>query len=138
MLDELDSEYGDLVYFSNARWLSRAATLKIFWDLKSEIINFMKEKGQETSFWSELETSKQKHIQSFNQKLELFQSQLKKDDIVHLGTLKNMIGTSQVNHLLEYIDALKKLSEEFGVRFKDFRDNEKGFLLFANLKTKVI
>ena len=43
-----------------------------------------------------------------------------------------MIGTSQVSHLHEYIDALKKLSEEFGVRFKDFRDNEKGFSLFAS------
>ena len=53
MLDELDSEYGDLVYFSNARWLRRAATLKIFWDLKSEIINFMKEKGQDVTFFDD-------------------------------------------------------------------------------------
>ena len=29
-------------------------------------------------------------------------------------------------------DAIKKLSEEFGVQFKDFRDNEKAFELFAN------
>ena len=49
-LDELDSEYGDLVYFSNVRWLSRAATLKGFLDLKSEIQNFMKEKGQDVTF----------------------------------------------------------------------------------------
>ena len=49
-LDELDSEYGDLVYFSNVRWLSRAATLKSFLDLKSEIQNFMKEKGQDVTF----------------------------------------------------------------------------------------
>ena len=72
------------------------------------------------------------NIQLFNQKLELFQSQLKKDDIAHLGTLKYMIRSSQVSHLHVYTDALKKLSEEFGVRFKDFRDNKKGFLLFAN------
>ena len=43
-----------------------------------------------------------------------------------------MIGSSQVNHLHIYIDALKKLLEEFGVQFKYFRDNKKGFLLFAN------
>ena len=36
-----------------------------------------------------------------------------------------MTGSSQVSHLHVYIDALKELSEEFGVRFKDFRDNEK-------------
>ena len=72
------------------------------------------------------------HIQSFKRKLKLFQSQLRKSDIAHLGTLKNMIGSSQVSHLHVYTDALKKPSEEFGVRFKDLRDNEKGFLLFAN------
>ena len=38
---------------------------------------------------------------------------------------------SQVSHLHLYIDALKKLSEECGMLFKDFRDNEKGFLLFV-------
>ena len=44
-----------------------------------------------------------------------------------------MIGSSQVSNLHVYIDALNKLSEKFGVRFKDFRDNEKGFSLFVNL-----
>ena len=29
-LDELDSEYSDVVYFSAVRWLSKAATLKRF------------------------------------------------------------------------------------------------------------
>ena len=53
MLDELDSEYGDLVYFLNVCWLSHAATLKRFWDLKSEIKNFMKEKGQDVTFFYE-------------------------------------------------------------------------------------
>ena len=37
LLDEFDSKYGDLVYFSNVCWLSRVATLKRFWDLTSEI-----------------------------------------------------------------------------------------------------
>ena len=43
-----------------------------------------------------------------------------------------MFRSSQVSYFHVYIDTLKKLSEEFGVGFKDFRDNEKGFLLFAN------
>ena len=51
MLDELDSKYGDLVYFSNVCWLSHAGTLKRFWDLQSEIKNFMKEKGQDNIFF---------------------------------------------------------------------------------------
>ena len=43
-----------------------------------------------------------------------------------------MIGSSQFSQLHLYIDAIKKLSEEFGVQFKDFRDNEKAFKLFTN------
>ena len=72
------------------------------------------------------------HNQSFNGNLELLQSQLKEIDIVHLGTLKIMIASSQFSQLHVYIDAIKKLSEEFGVQFKDFRGNEKAFELFAN------
>ena len=43
-----------------------------------------------------------------------------------------MIRSSQSSQFHVYIDALKKLSEEFGIRFKDFRDIEKAFALFAN------
>ena len=43
-LDELDSEYSDVMYFSAVRWLSRAATLKRFWNLRQEIKFFMKKK----------------------------------------------------------------------------------------------
>ena len=51
MLDELASQYGDLVYFPNVRWLSRVVTLKRFLDLKSEIKNFVKEKGHDVTFF---------------------------------------------------------------------------------------
>ena len=43
-----------------------------------------------------------------------------------------MIRSSQVSHLDIYTDALKKLSKQFVIQFKDFRDNEKGFSLFGN------
>ena len=36
-LDELDSEYPDLMYFSAVRWLSRAATLKRFWNWLNDL-----------------------------------------------------------------------------------------------------
>ena len=51
---------------------------------------------------------------------------------MHLGTLKIIIGSSQFSQLYVYIGALKKLSEEFRVQFKDFRDNEKAFAFFSN------
>ena len=37
LLEECGSDYEDVVYFSHVRWLSRAATLKRFWNLIPEI-----------------------------------------------------------------------------------------------------
>ena len=48
--DKSDAEYGDLVCFPNVRCLSPSACLKRFWDLKSRILNFMKEKRQDAIF----------------------------------------------------------------------------------------
>ena len=52
-LDELDSEYPDVVYFSAVRWLSRAATLKRLWNLRQEIKFFMESKHQNVAFLSD-------------------------------------------------------------------------------------
>ena len=52
-LDELDSEHPDVVYISAVRWLSRAATLKRFWNLRQEIKFFMESKHQNVAFLSD-------------------------------------------------------------------------------------
>ena len=49
-LQTLNSDYPGVNYFCAVRWLSRAATLKRFWDLKEPIQTFMKSKGQDNSF----------------------------------------------------------------------------------------
>jgi hypothetical protein len=41
----LDSQYGDVIYWSNIRWLSRGKVLKRFYELKNEIILFLSEKN---------------------------------------------------------------------------------------------
>ena len=51
-LEELDNEYFDVVYFSAIRWLSRAVTLKRFWNLRQEIKLFMESKHQNMRFLS--------------------------------------------------------------------------------------
>ena len=49
-LEELDSDYPDVIYFSAVRRLSRAATLKRFWNLRNEIQTFMESKHQDVSY----------------------------------------------------------------------------------------
>ena len=43
-LHELEYAYGDLLYFSKIRWLSREKCLEPLWNLKDEIKNFIKER----------------------------------------------------------------------------------------------
>ena len=40
-LEYLDCDYPDVVYFSAVHWLSRAATLKRFWNIQQKIRLFM-------------------------------------------------------------------------------------------------
>ncbi|CAI9715398.1 Hypothetical predicted protein [Octopus vulgaris] len=49
-LEELDLDYFDVVYFSAVRWLSRAAILKRFWNLRKEIGLFMVNKQQDVAY----------------------------------------------------------------------------------------
>ena len=49
LLEGCGSEAEDVIYFSQVRWLSRAATLKRFWILLPEIVLFLKIKGKDTS-----------------------------------------------------------------------------------------
>ena len=49
-LEELDSEYSDVVYFSAICCLSRTVTLKRFWNLRQEMKFFMESKHQNVRF----------------------------------------------------------------------------------------
>ena len=49
-LEEVGSEYEDVVYFSKVRWLNKVKTLKRFQLLLSKIKVFMEEKRQNVDF----------------------------------------------------------------------------------------
>lgn len=41
-LSDIDAEYGDVLYHSNVRWLSRGSVLQRFYSLRSKIDQFLK------------------------------------------------------------------------------------------------
>ena len=45
LLQEVESDYGDLLYFSEVRWLSRGAMLQRVYQLREEIGDFMMAKN---------------------------------------------------------------------------------------------
>ena len=135
-LQALNSNYPDVNYFCAVRWLSRAATLKRFWDLKESLQTFMESKGQDISFlkddaWlndfafltdithhlSELNVKRQgkdqlvhkmiEHISSFQAKLQLFRSQLSKASLIHFPCLESRKVQIQFLNCEKYVETLK-------------------------------
>ena len=43
-LEESEEDFGDVIYFTAVRWLSRGATLKRFFNLRNEIYEFLNKK----------------------------------------------------------------------------------------------
>ena len=159
-LQALNSDYPDVTYFCAVRWLSKAATLKRFWDLKEAIQTFIESKGQDISFlkddaWlndfafltditnhlSELNVKLQgkdqlvnkmiEHVSSFQAKLQLFRSELSKASLTHFPCLESRKVLIQSINCEKYVEMIKKLTLAFETRFEDFRKHNADFQIFA-------
>jgi hypothetical protein len=158
-LSHLDCEYGELLYHTEVRWLSRGSVLKRFFALRQEIALFMAMKENDvyqlsdpmfisnlafltdiTQHLNELNVKLQgtkqvitemyDSVKAFKCKLSLWAKQLTDGNIVHFSALQS-IGPVNSQCLNEYSDAVAKLREGFDRRFKEFEALQPQFALFA-------
>uniref|UniRef100_A0A5S6QHL4 Dimer_Tnp_hAT domain-containing protein n=1 Tax=Trichuris muris TaxID=70415 RepID=A0A5S6QHL4_TRIMR len=156
LLNDLQSEYGDLVYHCEVRWLSRGNMLRRFYELRNEIKQFMEMKGKLvrelsdskwlcdlafmvdiTNYLSELNLKLQgpnqllssllTNVKAFEGKLRLWKLQLQRNDTVHFPTLSEQTPSS--TH--EYAGEVAKLIQAFNERFEDVNSKEMELNIFA-------
>ncbi len=152
LLLELETDYGDLLYCCEVRWLSKGSMLNRFYVLKNEIKLFMDMKGEPipeldqdqwmcdlaflvdiTSHLNKLNlklqgpdkmiTSLLTTIKSFELMSQLWILQLKQGNMVHFPTLqKQNPGSTMV-----YATECSNLYDEFERRFQDLKKRELEF-----------
>ncbi|KAI6648307.1 General transcription factor II-I repeat domain-containing protein 2-like [Oopsacas minuta] len=83
-LKDLDSDYGDVLYFTSVRWLSRGVVLKRVWELRDEISSFLASKDKKVP---EFEALKSQDSADGPNMLKLFQIS-KKTLILNLEILE--------------------------------------------------
>jgi hypothetical protein len=157
LLDEVNAEYGDLLYFSQVRWLSRAAVLSRVCELQWEIAAFLEENGlpyaenfsdkkwlarlafltDMTSHLNTLNVNLQgknnlvtdmfSHITAFEVKLRLWENHLIAGQLQHFPHL-TACASSDLD-LSICIGIIKSVRDEFAFRFAGFREQAADFKL---------
>lgn len=147
LLEEADAEYGDLLYYSEVRWLSRGRMLQRAYELREELATFLESKGFSfpelrdpawcwdfaflvdlTGHLNTLNTSLQgkdlfvpdmiSKVKAFRVKLMLWEVQLRGGNFSHFARLASLNPPKHV--VGRYADVIEALKEEFVGRFKDF------------------
>ena len=158
-LADMDSEYGELLYYTEVTWLSCENVLKHFFALRNEIASFMKMKNMAVplladatfqcnlAFLSDITyhlnelnlklqgkkqiiTQMYDHVKSFKVKLRLWIKQLSKGNSVHFSTLKSL-GKVETKCLKVYTNLLSYLLQQFDACFADFEVLEPQFRIFS-------
>ncbi|XP_069470090.1 general transcription factor II-I repeat domain-containing protein 2-like [Ambystoma mexicanum] len=120
-LSKLNADYGDVLYHTEVRWLSRGRVLKRFYDLLPQITAFLLSKNKEVpelndaewkwhlafltdvtellnSFNVQLQgkgnliCDMQSHVKAFEVKLGLLIKQVKEENFCHLPTTQNLLA----------------------------------------------
>ena len=125
-LEEVNASYGEIIYFTEIRWLSRGNVLKRFFELRNEIKKFMIEKGKPiaeltnyewlfdlaflvdiTSHLNDLNiklqgknqliTEMMGHVRAFELKLQLWKQQIREHKLFHFPTCSIIKNESKIN-----------------------------------------
>jgi hypothetical protein len=155
-LSDMDSEKGNVLYYTEVHWLSRGQMLKRVYDLKLEINLFLGMKGKSvpqltdhdwmcdfalctdiTQYLNELNSNLQgmnqlinkmfAKIKAFESKLQQWELQLRSNNMAHFPTLRTVKSTDTK----KYAEEIQILQQEFGSRFQDFRKREAAVSLFS-------
>ena len=158
-LADMDSEYGELLYHTEIRWLSRGNVLKRFFALRNDIASFLEMKNKavpllaDATFQCDLAfltdiahhlnelnlklqgkkqiiTQMYDQVKSFKVKLRLWIKQLDEGNLAHFSTLKSL-GKVEAECLRVRTDLLSELLQQFDVPFADFEVLEPQFQLFS-------
>lgn len=160
-LEEIESEYEDVLYFTEVRWLSRGNVLKRFFELRAEVKAFMEKDGMAVPLLSDskwlmdfaflvditqelnvlnkklqgqgqLVSAAYDNVRAFSTKLVLWKAQLSQTNLCHFPACKALMDVGTPFSGEKYADAIMKLQEEFDRRFADFKTHRATFQIFAD------
>jgi hypothetical protein len=159
---EVEAEYGDMLYHTEIRWLSRGNLIKRFLELRHEIEIFLTEKqkfheklsdrewlwdlaflADITHHVNDLNTRLQgkgrllcdmfSDAKSFQLKLKLFAKQLNEENLYHFPCCKSI--SQEGNNKIpskRFSEWLEMLRKGFQARLQDFEEYSKDIRLFQN------
>lgn len=160
-LEEMESEYEDVLYFTEVRWLSRGNVLKRFFELREEVKAFMEKDGVAVPVLSDPEwlmdlaflvdithelnvlnkklqgqgqlvSAAYDNVRAFSTKLVLWKAQLSQTNLCHFPACKALVDAGTPFSGEKYVDAILKLQKEFDHRFADFKTHRATFQIFAD------
>uniref|UniRef100_A0A669DFX6 SPIN-DOC-like zinc-finger domain-containing protein n=1 Tax=Oreochromis niloticus TaxID=8128 RepID=A0A669DFX6_ORENI len=160
-LEEMESEYGDVLYFTEVRWLSRGNVLKRFFELRAEVKAFMEKDGVSLPVLSDpkwlmdlaflvdithelnvlnkklqgqgqLVSAAYDNVRAFSTKLALWKAQLSQTNPCHFPACKALVDAGTPFSGDKYVDVILRLQEEFDHRFADFKTHRATFPIFAD------
>ncbi|XP_060863093.1 general transcription factor II-I repeat domain-containing protein 2B-like [Metopolophium dirhodum] len=129
-LEECDAEYGDVIYFSEVRWLSREKG-KIVPELSNEkwVLNL--------AFLTDITTLLNELNTKLQVKLKLLHKHINEKHLDHFVCCKTVLESTKSTlnwetTKINFLNIIENLQNEFSIRFSDFYVQENKIKLFQN------